>query len=159
MIPARRVPRAPLILSRTYTTSIPQPPIPPPSPLDLAPSPSPSNTYLLRLFRHTLRETDLQFTKINQSPVWRAQIHAQYSSAPSSLLSKTSTPTSTSDEITERNAEDLLTFLRATRVHREMMERYWPGDRMTEMERAEASANRVGLNLPKMLVSRETRLR
>ncbi|KAJ3341510.1 hypothetical protein HDU93_004669 [Gonapodya sp. JEL0774] len=55
--------------------------------------------------------------------------------------------------VEHRNLADLATYLEQTRAHRHMMETYWPVDRMTDSERIQASANRVGLNLPKMFQS------
>ena len=113
------------------------------------------SAYLLRLYRHTLKEIDQQYTKVNESSAWKEEIERQYRRDPtSSILLDENAPsgskTSTAAQISERNAEDLLTFLNANRTHREMMERYWPGEKMSESERVEASAHRVGLNLPKM---------
>ncbi|KAI9009229.1 hypothetical protein DFJ74DRAFT_687437 [Hyaloraphidium curvatum] len=114
-----------------------------------------SRAYLLRLFRHTLREVNRQFTKPNGSRAWRDELVRQFRGAPASSIlvpadAELQTRTSTPRQIAERNAEDLLTFLRSNRTHREMMELYWPLEKMTDAERVEASAKRVGLNLPKM---------
>ncbi|GAA6048482.1 hypothetical protein JCM3770_003779 [Rhodotorula araucariae] len=47
-----------------------------------------------------------------------------------------------------RDVENLVVFLRARRIHKELVERYNPTHDMTTAERVEATANRVGLQGP-----------
>ncbi|BGP17006.1 hypothetical protein JCM10213_000359 [Rhodosporidiobolus nylandii] len=48
----------------------------------------------------------------------------------------------------ERDVENMVLFLRARRIHKELVDRYNPTHDMTEAERIEATANRVGLTSP-----------
>lgn len=52
------------------------------------------------------------------------------------------------DDKVERALDDLTLFVRSTRVHKELVERYNPKDDMTQTERATMSARRVGLAMP-----------
>ncbi|BGP40815.1 hypothetical protein JCM10450v2_004818 [Rhodotorula kratochvilovae] len=47
-----------------------------------------------------------------------------------------------------RDVENMVVFLRARRIHKELVERYNPTHDMTTAERIEATANRVGLQGP-----------
>ncbi|GAA6009266.1 hypothetical protein JCM10207_004328 [Rhodosporidiobolus poonsookiae] len=48
----------------------------------------------------------------------------------------------------ERDIENMVLFLQARRIHKELVDRYNPTHDMTEAERIEATANRVGLTSP-----------
>ncbi|GJN91176.1 hypothetical protein Rhopal_004194-T1 [Rhodotorula paludigena] len=48
----------------------------------------------------------------------------------------------------ERDVENLVLFLKARRLHKELVDRYNPTHDMTTAERVEATANRVGLQGP-----------
>ncbi|KAL5488324.1 hypothetical protein ACEPAI_6432 [Sanghuangporus weigelae] len=47
-----------------------------------------------------------------------------------------------------RDMRNATTFLRAQRIHKELLDRYNPLHDMTQEERVKATANRVGLNTP-----------
>ncbi|KAM0749106.1 hypothetical protein T439DRAFT_316206 [Meredithblackwellia eburnea MCA 4105] len=47
-----------------------------------------------------------------------------------------------------RHAENMAVYLKAHRIHKELVERYNPTSGLTQEERAKLSAKRVGLNMP-----------
>ncbi|BGP00199.1 hypothetical protein RTG_01968 [Rhodotorula toruloides ATCC 204091] len=48
----------------------------------------------------------------------------------------------------ERDVENMVVFLRARRIHKELVDRYNPTHDMSQAERIEATAHRVGLQGP-----------
>jgi len=48
----------------------------------------------------------------------------------------------------ERVAEDMKTFIKASRLHKELFERYHPKDDQSVTERVRQTARRVGLDVP-----------
>ncbi|CAH6719507.1 ATP synthase assembly factor Fmc1p, mitochondrial [[Candida] jaroonii] len=54
-----------------------------------------------------------------------------------------------SNKIKEANFNNIYTFLNSQRIYQELIERYNPGLTMDQTENIEASANRVGLKVPK----------
>ncbi|KXS21246.1 hypothetical protein M427DRAFT_51496 [Gonapodya prolifera JEL478] len=101
------------------------------------------------LYRRILREVRRQYTSVNNDHTFRTAIIDQIRASGGALT--TFYPLPTNPAIAEhRTLADLATYLEQTRIHRHMMETYWPADRMSDAERIEASAQRVGLRLPRM---------
>jgi len=80
------------------------------------------------------QEIAKQFTKVNKNTLWEKSIQSGIASG----------------SLTEKDLQDIVTFLKANRTHRELMEQYWNNEGMTEQHRVAASASMVGLRLPKM---------
>lgn len=53
----------------------------------------------------------------------------------------------------ERNGRNVLVYLQASRIHKELLERYNPTLRLSEEEKIKLTANRVGLDMPKTVGS------
>lgn len=49
--------------------------------------------------------------------------------------------------------ENMLAFMQSTRRHRELMTEYYPTTNSTELEKIKLTANRVGLDMPKMFLN------
>ncbi|KAK4048233.1 hypothetical protein OIV83_004938 [Microbotryomycetes sp. JL201] len=61
---------------------------------------------------------------------------------------KTLEPASAQFMAFERQVDNMVVFLKAHRLHKELVERYNPTHGMTDDERARRSANMVGLQFP-----------
>ncbi|KAJ3276429.1 hypothetical protein HDV01_005052 [Terramyces sp. JEL0728] len=48
-----------------------------------------------------------------------------------------------------QEAKNIYDLLLANRTHTEMMERYWPASQLSDSEKLQRTANKVGFNLPK----------
>ncbi|KAK4057229.1 hypothetical protein OIO90_001724 [Microbotryomycetes sp. JL221] len=57
-------------------------------------------------------------------------------------------PASSQFEAFEKQVDNMVVFLRAHRIHKQLVERYNPTHGMTDDERARKSANLVGLQFP-----------
>jgi len=53
----------------------------------------------------------------------------------------------------EGDGRNVLVYLQASRIHKELLERYNPTLRLSEQEKLELTANRVGLTMPKTVGS------
>ncbi|GAA5828913.1 hypothetical protein JCM3766R1_003864 [Sporobolomyces carnicolor] len=102
-------------------------------------------TSLPQLYRSALR----QFVKnsihprAERSPTIPANLRFLIESGRSI---KPSTPAATQFA---KDVENLVVFMKAHRLHKELVERYNPTHDLTQAERAEKSANMVGLKFPK----------
>ncbi|GAA6060050.1 hypothetical protein JCM10212_001047 [Sporobolomyces blumeae] len=56
----------------------------------------------------------------------------------------------------ERDVENMVVFMKAHRLHKALIERYNPTHDMTQAERAEKSANMVGLKFPEQFEQGDT---
>ncbi|KAI8049526.1 hypothetical protein BDF22DRAFT_699135, partial [Syncephalis plumigaleata] len=92
------------------------------------------------LYRRLLREIDNQFTTVNQNQLWRNEAKARFrqyaTEHDAARLSNART-----------DAENVLTFLHGRRRYQELMTLYYPPE-MSQSDRIDASAKRVGLSLP-----------
>ncbi|KAI8911645.1 hypothetical protein EDD86DRAFT_188647 [Gorgonomyces haynaldii] len=55
----------------------------------------------------------------------------------------------------QSDALALYSFLEANKNHKEMMERYWPTSGLSNEEKLQKTAERVGLQLPKTFLDQE----
>ncbi|KAI7895979.1 uncharacterized protein EV154DRAFT_559035 [Mucor mucedo] len=96
----------------------------------------------LVVYRQLLREVNQQYTKGANNPTFAAELKAIYR--------KNQTIEDASKVAAlNNNAENVLTFLTSSRKHKELRALY-SAIIMEQKRRIELSANRVGLNLPKM---------
>ncbi|KAI8899919.1 hypothetical protein BC833DRAFT_518934, partial [Globomyces pollinis-pini] len=83
-------------------------------------------------FKGLLKEVNIQLVARNQNKYWKDQLIDAYKS----------------NNRTEQDAKDILTYFTSNRNHREMMERYWPVSTLTPEEKIKRTANKVGFSLP-----------
>ncbi|KAJ2962689.1 hypothetical protein NQZ79_g2219 [Umbelopsis isabellina] len=95
---------------------------------------------MLSTYRQLLREIRQQYTKIAKHNAFEQELKTAF------RKHRQVTDQTRLIELKE-NAENTLVFLRSTRQHKELLERYNPA-LMEQSKRIELSANRVGLNLP-----------
>ncbi|CAO3661320.1 unnamed protein product [Umbelopsis ramanniana] len=96
---------------------------------------------MLSTYRQILREIRTQYTKVANHASFEHDLKVAFRDS-----------RQVTDEVRladmKENAENILLFLKSTRQHKELLERYNPA-LMDQNKRIELSANRVGLNLPK----------
>ncbi|KAJ3296245.1 hypothetical protein HK104_001810 [Borealophlyctis nickersoniae] len=95
----------------------------------------------LSTFRGILREISKQYTRVNNNRVWHKTAVDAFRTGANS--------TGDAAERALADAKDVLTYMRSSRVHREMMEQYWPTKGLSQEELLRRTANTVGLSLPK----------
>ncbi|KAI8803982.1 hypothetical protein BJ742DRAFT_469801 [Cladochytrium replicatum] len=95
------------------------------------------------VLRCILREVNTQITKRNGNPVFR-----------NAVLRLHRVPVSSPQEGQQRlkDAQDFLTYLKSSREHEELMQKYWPTTGLTSEEKLQRTVNRVGLTMPKLFV-------
>ncbi|KAI8091559.1 hypothetical protein BDF21DRAFT_442626 [Thamnidium elegans] len=96
----------------------------------------------LAVYRQLLREVHTQYTKGANNPTFAKELKTIYRNN-----QKIQDPSKI--EALNGNAENVLTFLTSSRKHKELRALY-SAIIMEQKRRIELSANRVGLNLPKM---------
>jgi len=96
---------------------------------------------MLRTYRQLLREIRQQYTKVANHASFEHDLKEAFRNG------RQVTDQARLAEMKE-NAENILLFLKSTRQHKELLERYNPA-LMEQSKRIELSAHRVGLNLPK----------
>ncbi|KAH8550248.1 hypothetical protein BGW37DRAFT_498629 [Umbelopsis sp. PMI_123] len=96
---------------------------------------------MLSTYRQLLREIRTQYTKVANHASFEQDLKAAFRD------SRQNTDEARLADLKE-NAENILLFLKSTRQHKELLERYNPA-LMEQSKRIELSAHRVGLNLPK----------
>ncbi|KAL7753948.1 hypothetical protein RI367_000881 [Sorochytrium milnesiophthora] len=92
------------------------------------------------LYRGLLREVDRQFTKKNNNKTWRQYLRRRFEEGAAG--------TQTTPQALQLEAENALLFLQSNRKHHELLEFYFPT--MREDERVTRTANRVGLQMPRL---------
>ncbi|KAI8923420.1 hypothetical protein BC831DRAFT_471174 [Entophlyctis helioformis] len=100
---------------------------------------------VLSTYRGILREVTKQYVRFNGNLFWRQQVMATYRMR----ASKDVEPKVLRGFVTD--GENLLSYLRSGREHKEMMERYWPTSGLTTSEKLTKTANKVGFAMPKRL--------
>ncbi|KAJ2447922.1 hypothetical protein GGF42_005303 [Coemansia sp. RSA 2424] len=103
------------------------------------------NTTQLRVYRHLLREVNRQFTKVNKNKAWSAQLRLQWLDASRS---------SGADDSDLKAAQSVLTYLSNNRQYKELLAEFNP--KMSEGDRIEKTARRVGLEAPKLYDARSS---
>ncbi|KAJ2824907.1 hypothetical protein FBU31_003858 [Coemansia sp. 'formosensis'] len=96
------------------------------------------NTTQLRVYRHLLREINRQFTSVNKGKVWSAQLRLQW-------LDASRSPVSNASDL--KAAQNVLTYMANNRQYKELLAEFNP--KMSEGDRIEKTARRVGLEAPK----------
>ncbi|CEQ43187.1 SPOSA6832_05087 [Sporobolomyces salmonicolor] len=101
-------------------------------------------TSLPQLYRQTLRQfvQNSIHPRTARSPTIPAHLRLFFESA------RTFQPGSADATQFSRDVENMVVFMRAHRLHKELVERYNPTHDLTQAERAEKSANMVGLKFP-----------
>ncbi|KAM0789332.1 hypothetical protein ACM66B_000166 [Microbotryomycetes sp. NB124-2] len=101
-------------------------------------------TSLHKLYRATLRQfaANSIHERTKRSPSIPRHLRLMFDGA------KTLEPSSAQFNAFERQVDDMVVFLKAHRLHKELVERYNPTHGMTDDERARRSANMVGLQFP-----------
>ncbi|KAI7903778.1 uncharacterized protein BX663DRAFT_432925 [Cokeromyces recurvatus] len=95
----------------------------------------------LSLYRNLLKEINIQYTKGTKNPTFAQELRNIY-------RKNQNIQDPNKVEALNKNAEDVLTFLRSSRKHKELRELY-SALVMEQKKKIELSAKRVGLNLPK----------
>ncbi|KAJ2156619.1 hypothetical protein GGF46_005062 [Coemansia sp. RSA 552] len=96
------------------------------------------HTPQLRTYRHLLREINRQFTVVNGNRAWAAQLRQSW-------LAASQEPGAADRSTLE--AQNALTYLANNRKYKELLAEF--GSRMSEEDRIEKTARRVGLEAPK----------
>ncbi|KAF9500151.1 hypothetical protein BDN71DRAFT_1440715 [Pleurotus eryngii] len=91
-------------------------------------------------YRSVLRE-------LYKSTITPGKVNPELKSSFRSILDKYRTTKDTA--VLDRDLENAVTFMRAKREHKRLLDRYNPLHDLTEEERIEATAHRVGFNMPK----------
>ncbi|KAJ9072352.1 hypothetical protein DSO57_1028475 [Entomophthora muscae] len=101
-----------------------------------------------KTFQHLMREVDLQLTSHNDSKVWADHFGKKFAPFQTITVSEHDKEIPTHHHRLYRDCEDILAYFESNRKHKELLSLYAP--RVEEGNRVEASANRVGLQLPKV---------
>ncbi|KAJ1804144.1 hypothetical protein LPJ56_005679 [Coemansia sp. RSA 2599] len=88
----------------------------------------------LRTYRHLLREINRQFTRVNGNRAWASQLRLHWRSSTANGQQQSTA------------AENVLSYLANSRKYKELISEFNP--KMTESDRIEKTANRVGLQTP-----------
>ncbi|CAG8490034.1 10905_t:CDS:2 [Acaulospora morrowiae] len=100
-----------------------------------------SRKMILSIYRQLLREVQKQFTPYNKNPYWKLELIKEFrqnrDASNKELLEKL-----------DQDATDLLSFLRSNRRYGELLTQLDPMHGLTEQQRVEKTANRVGLKVP-----------
>ncbi|KAI9506165.1 hypothetical protein GGI26_000358 [Coemansia sp. RSA 1358] len=99
------------------------------------------NQQQLRIYRQLLREINRQFTSVNGNHSWAAQLRLQWLAA---------SPNHSSDSSSNINAaRNILCYLSNKRKYKGLLDEFNP--KLSETDRVEKTARRVGLETPKAL--------
>ncbi|KAI8320355.1 hypothetical protein GQ54DRAFT_263706, partial [Martensiomyces pterosporus] len=96
------------------------------------------DTKQLHIYRQLLREVNRQFTSTNGNRFWAAQLRLKW------LAEGRSSPV---DSNSMRTAQNVLSYLSNNRKYKDLIAEFNP--KMTEGDRIERTARRVGLEAPK----------
>ncbi|CAG8524090.1 10456_t:CDS:2 [Paraglomus brasilianum] len=99
-----------------------------------------TNYSVLSIYRQLLREVRIQFVARNKNTLWENELKQKFRD------NRGITDTELINILT-KDAQDVLTFLKSTRKHAELLQLYNPTHGLSQESKLKLTANRVGLTL------------
>ncbi|CAG8655604.1 9459_t:CDS:2 [Paraglomus occultum] len=99
-----------------------------------------SNNSVLSIYRQLLREVRIQFVARNKNTLWESELKQKFRDNRGITDTKLI-------HILTKDAQDILTFLKSTRKHAELLKLYNPTRDLSQESKVKLTANRVGLTL------------